>query len=169
MIAPSGGTTWTRILFERQVLGDDYWTKQAATKPTLFPSSAPASDAVVRGEVLIAPLIRNSIFSKKRDGAPVELVFPPEGVPLNPYAAGIPKVAKNPNAARLFLDWSLSEEGQTFTMREQGNFTSLKTPPTAVEGYDPAVTKAWLPEAGPFATLRDGWTEEWNKIYGYRQ
>ena len=37
VIAPSGGTTWTRIMFERQVLGDDYWKKQAATKPVLYP------------------------------------------------------------------------------------------------------------------------------------
>jgi len=25
VIGPSGGTTWTRIMFERQVLGEDYW------------------------------------------------------------------------------------------------------------------------------------------------
>ncbi len=30
VIAASGGTTWTRIMFERQVLGEDYWAKQAA-------------------------------------------------------------------------------------------------------------------------------------------
>ena len=58
VIAPSGGTTWTRIMFERQVLGTDYWAKQAATKPTLYPSSGPASDAVIRGEVQMAPVIR---------------------------------------------------------------------------------------------------------------
>src|SRR5712692_7934177 len=29
VIAPSGGTTWTRVMFERQVLGEDYWKKQA--------------------------------------------------------------------------------------------------------------------------------------------
>ena len=27
VIAASGGTTWTRTLFERQVLGEDYWKK----------------------------------------------------------------------------------------------------------------------------------------------
>src|ERR1700712_4954054 len=31
VFAQSGGTTWTRIMFERQVLGEDYWAKQAAT------------------------------------------------------------------------------------------------------------------------------------------
>ena len=51
MIAPSGGTTWTRAMFERQVVAEDYWKKQAATQPMLFPSNAPTSDALVRGEI----------------------------------------------------------------------------------------------------------------------
>src|SRR5271169_4910142 len=29
VFAQSGGTTWTRVMFERQVLGEDYWAKQA--------------------------------------------------------------------------------------------------------------------------------------------
>ena len=49
VFAQSGGTTWTRIMFERQVLGEDYWKKQAATDPVLFPSGAPMSDSMVRG------------------------------------------------------------------------------------------------------------------------
>src|ERR1043165_2094509 len=53
VVGPSGGTTWTRIMFERQVLGEDYWQKQAATQPALYPSGAPLSDSLVRGEVLI--------------------------------------------------------------------------------------------------------------------
>ena len=169
VIAPSGGTTWTRVMFERQVLGEEYWAKQAATKPTLYPSSAPATDAVIRGEVLIAPIIRNVIFPKQKDGAPVELVFPPEGIPIVPYASGIPKVSQRQNAARLFLDWCMSAEGQSWTMKEQGNLTSLRTPPTQLAGFDPKVHKLWLPEQKAFETLRDPWTEDWNKIYGYRQ
>ena len=41
VFAQSGGTTWTRIMFERQVLGEDYWAKQASTHPVLYPSGAP--------------------------------------------------------------------------------------------------------------------------------
>ena len=169
VIAPSGGTTWVRVMFERQVLGEDYWAKQAATKPTLYPSSAPTTDAVIRGEVSMAPIIRNVIFPKQKDGAPVELVFPVEGAPLCPYACGIPKSSTRQNAAKLFLDWCLSEEGQAFTMKEQGNFTSLNTPPVQLAGFDPAKNSVWLPEEKAFESLRDTWIPEWNKTYGYRQ
>lgn len=169
VIGPSGGTTWTRIMFERQVLGEEYWQKQAATKPVLFPSGAPLSDALVRGEVSIAPLLYNIVWTKKRDGAPVEIFFPPEGVPINPYASGIPKSAAHPNAAKLFLNWCLSDEGQTFMIKELGQLTSLKKAPAYPEGYDPKVVKVWVPNFEQYKKLHAAWMEDWNKTYGYRQ
>jgi iron(III) transport system substrate-binding protein len=169
VIGPSGGTTWTRVMFERQVVDPDYWKKQAATKPVLYLSNGPASDSLVRGEVQIAPLIYNAAYPKKRDGAPVAVVFGAEGVPIVPFAAGIPKTAANPNAARLFLDWNMSVDGQTFSIRDVGNLTSLKTPPYNPEGFDPKVQKVWLPKFQEFADLHDKWLEEWNVTYGYRQ
>src|SRR5436305_1841792 len=169
VIAQSGGTTWTRVMFERQVLGEDYWQKQAATKPVLFPSGAPLSDALVRGEVSIAPLLYNIVWTKKHDGAPVEIFFPPEGVPINPYASGIPKTAAHPNAAKLFLNWNLSDEGQTFMIKELGQLTFLKQAPAYPEGYDPKVVKVWVPNFEQYKKLHAAWMDDWNKTYGYRQ
>jgi iron(III) transport system substrate-binding protein len=169
VIAPSGGSTWTRIMFERQVLGEDYWARQAATKPKLYPSGGPLSDAITRGEILIAPLTYNAFYPKKRDGAPIEAIYPPEGIPILPYAAGITKSARRPNAAKLWLDWVLSDEGQMQSLRDQGNLTSLSSPPMTPHGFNPAVHKLWTPDYTAFQTLRDKWLEEWNKTYGYRQ
>ena len=135
----------------------------------LYPSGAPLSDSLVRGEVSIAPLLYNIIWTKKHDGAPVEAFFPPEGVPINPYASGIPKTAPHPNAAKLFLNWNLSEEGQTFMIKELGNLTSLKQAPAYPEGYDPKVVKVWVPNFEQYQKLHASWMEDWNKTYDYRQ
>jgi iron(III) transport system substrate-binding protein len=169
VVGPSGGTTWTRIMFERQTFGDDYWKKQAATQPVLFPSGAPTSDAMVRGEISIGVLLYNIAYIKKRDGAPVEAIFPSDGVPLNFYAAGVTKTAANPNAAKLFLNWCMSEEGQAFQIKELGYLTALKNAPLNPPGYDPKVIKTWVPNFEQYVKLRDEWIEEWNKTYGYRQ
>ncbi|HEU0081808.1 MAG TPA: extracellular solute-binding protein [Bradyrhizobium sp.] len=169
VFAASGGTTWTRIMFERQVLGEDYWKKQAATNPVLYPSGAPTADSLVRGEISIAPLLYNAIYPKQKDGAPIKIFFPPEGAPVNPYATGIPKTAKNPNAAKLFLNWCLSLEGQTFMIKELGNLTSLKTAPVYPEGFDPRIVKVWLPKFDEYVKYHAAWVEEWNKTYNYRQ
>ena len=169
VLAPSGGTTWTRAMFERQVVDPDYWKKQAATQPMLFPSNAPTSDALVRGEISIAPLLYNAIFPKLRDGAPVKVFFAPEGAPVTPFAAGIPKTAAHPNAAKLFMNWCLSEEGQSTMIKVIGNLTSLKKAPLYPEGFDPARVKVWVPNYDEFVKLQKSWLDEWNKVYGYRQ
>lgn len=169
VIAQSGGTTWTRIMFERQVLGEDYWAKQAATQPVLFPSGAPMSDAMVRGEIAMGPLIHSAVYPKKRDGAPLAVVFPPEGVPANPFASGIPKTAKNVNAAKLYMNWCMSKEGQAFMIKEQGNISSLKVLPFYPEGFDPKVVKLWYPNIDQYVKLHHDWVAEWDKTFGYRQ
>jgi len=169
VVGPSGGTTWTRIMFERQVLGEDYWKKQAALGITLYPSGAPTSDSLVRGEVSIAPLLYNIIYTKIVEGAPAEAIFAPEGVPIVPYADGIPKTSKSPNAAKLFMNWRLSKEGQSFQIEKLGNITSMKEPPMLPKGWDPKVIKVWVPEFKQFESLRDKWMDDWNKTYGYRQ
>jgi len=161
--------TWTRIMFERQVLGEDYWAKQAATHPILYPSGAPMSDALVRGEIGLGPLLYNAVYPKQKDGAPLKVVFPPEGVPANPYATGIPKTAAHPNAAKLYLNWCLSREGQAFMIKEQGNLTSLKVAPVYPEGFDPKVEKVWYPNFDQYVKLHADWVADWDKTFGYRQ
>ena len=156
-------------MFERQVLGEDYWKKQAALGITLYPSGAPTSDSLVRGEVSIAPLLYNIIYTKIVEGAPAEAIFAPEGVPIVPYADGIPKTSKSPNAAKLFMNWRLSKEGQSFQIEKLGNITSMKEPPMLPKGWDPKVIKVWVPEFKQFESLRDKWMDDWNKTYGYRQ
>jgi iron(III) transport system substrate-binding protein len=156
-------------MFERQVLGEDYWKKQAATNPALYPSGAPLSDALVRGEVSIAPLLYNIIYTKKRDGAPIEIFFPPEGVPLNFYASGVTKTAKSPNAAKLFLNWCMSDEGQAFMINNVGELTALKNPPAFPPGWDPKKIKTWAPKFDEYVKLHADWVAEWNKTYNYRQ
>ena len=169
VVGPSGGTTWTRIMFERQVMGEDYWAKQAALGIALYPSGAPTSDALVRGEISIAPLLYNIIYTKIVEGAPAEAIFAPEGVPIIPYADGITKTSKSPNAAKLFMNWRLSKEGQAFQIEKLGNISSMKEPPALPKGWDPKIVKVWVPEFKQFESLRDKWIEDWNKTYGYRQ
>lgn len=169
VVGPSGGTTWTRIMFERQVMGEDYWKKQAELGIALYPSGAPLSDALVRGEVSIAPLLYNIIYTKIVEGAPAEAIFAPEGVPIIPYADGITKASKSPNAAKLFMNWRLSRDAQAFAINKLGNITSLKDPPAYPKGWDPKTVKVWVPKFDEFEKLRASWLEDWNKTYNYRQ
>ena len=133
------------------------------------PAVDDVSFRIAAGEIVIAPLLYNAVFPKLRDGAPVKVFFAPEGAPVTPFAAGIPKTAAHPNAAKLFLNWCLSEEGQAMMIREIGNLTSLKVAPLYPDGFDPKIVKVWVPNYDEFVKLQREWLDEWNRIYGYRQ
>ena len=94
-------------------------------------------------------------------------MYPKEGLPATPGTAGIFKTAQNPNAAKLFLNWFLSLEGQN-TMVDQLGFASLlkgaKPPPGAT-----ADIKLWVPDNKEYEELRDAWIEEWNVMFGYKR
>lgn len=166
-VAISGGAPWTRAMFERQVLGEEYWARQAALKPQLYPSQAPMVDAMIRGEIALAPLVTSLAVPKVSEGAPIKWIFATEGAPITLFAAGIPKTAPNPNAARLFMNWSLSREGQEVYV-EQGSFTGMRDGPLP-PGVDWASLKTWLPDMGEYERLHKPWIEDWNRVYNYRQ
>ena len=123
----------------------------------------------MRGEFSIAPLVYNIIYPKERDGAPVKTFFPPEGVPIVPYGSGIPKTAQNPNAARLYMDWLLSEEGQIIPDQAAWQSDVAQGRRRCFRRASPRSTKVWVPKFAEFESLYGKWIEEWNKVYGYRQ
>ena len=92
-VVSAGGGPFNRAMFERKVLGEDYWTKQAALKPALFPSQAQMVDAMIRGEIAIAPLVTNLAIPLAAQGAPLKWFFAPEGVPVTVFCAGLAKGA----------------------------------------------------------------------------
>ena len=167
--AYTGGSTWSRVMFEMKVLGEEYWTEQAALKPRIYPTNAATADALVRGEVSLAPVSYPAIVPKVRDGAPLGHVFPIEGVPCFLFAAGITANAKRPAAASLYLDWCLSDEGQAFLIRELGHLTALKNPPATPPGLDPKTQKLWFPNRDESERIRSAALGVWAKAYGVRQ
>ena len=169
VVGPSGGTTWTRIMFERQVLGEDYWAKQAALGIALFPSGAPlpirwcAARSRSRRCSTTSSTPRSSRARRPRRSSR------PRACRSSPTPTALPSPSKSPNAAKLFMNWRLSKEGQAFQIAKLGNITSMKEPPSFPKGWDPKVIKVWVPNFDQFEKLREPWLEQWNKTYGYRQ
>ena len=166
-VVAAGGGPFNRAMFERKVLGEDYWVKQAALKPALFPSQAQMVDAMIRGEIAIAPLVTNLAIPLAAQGAPLKWFFAPEGVPVTVFCAGLAKGGRNPNAAKLFMDWAMSREGQAL-MVELGSFSALARAPMP-QGVDAGAIKTWYPDDAEIEAVFKSWTDDWNKAYNYRQ
>jgi len=94
-------------------------------------------------------------------------IIPAEGAIQVPSPTAIVKGSPHPNAAKLFLDWALSREGQAL-MVELGSFSSLREAPLP-PGVDAAAIKTWYPDDAEVEKVFKPWTDDWNKAYNYRQ
>lgn len=68
--------------------------------------------AVAGGEKAYGIVIDYMAFNAKRDGSPVDFVFPAEGVSAINQPVAILKTADNPEAAKAFIDFQLSRAAQ---------------------------------------------------------
>lgn len=91
--------------------------------------------AVAGGEKLYGFVVDFLPIRNMLDGAPVEFVFPAEGVSAVTEPAAILSTAQNPQAAKAFIDFLLSPEGQQLAA-DQGYLPAHPdiTPP---EGFPP--------------------------------
>jgi len=89
---------------------------------------------VAGGEKLYGMIVDFMPIREKAKGAPVEFVFPKEGVSAVTEPVAILKNTKNPDAAKAFVDFILSKEGQELATKQ---------------GYIPAHPAVALPAGYP--------------------
>jgi len=98
----------------RKLYGPDYWKKFAELKPRAFDSYVQQYDRLVNQQDKIIHTAQYSGYLElKEKGAPVAFVAPADGLPATPESWGVVADAPHANAARLYLDWFLSVQGQT--------------------------------------------------------
>ncbi len=92
--------------------GLEYMKKLAEQKPRLISGHTSLHKMVISGEVSVAVYMFGlRVVGDKDKGAPIEWVYPTEKTPALPNFAGVMKNAPHPNAARLMLEYTLSEAG----------------------------------------------------------
>jgi iron(III) transport system substrate-binding protein len=123
---------WTYLLERR--LGPEYIARFAAQKPVVMATGAQMVDGITRGEILLgAALDHWRGFGKAAQQSGLVAVYPSEGMPLTLAPVGIIAGAPHPNAARLFIDFILSQEGQRLLDTELYGMYSMRpdVPPPA--------------------------------------
>jgi iron(III) transport system substrate-binding protein len=119
-------TTFTVVSSLLQKMGPEegwkYFQALGKNVPFITKSSNDPQKKVAAGEMAVAivPLSKDLIKAKgkSQDSAAgktksqVQAVFPKDGIPWMPSAMAIFKNARNPEAAKAFIDWALSVEGQ---------------------------------------------------------
>ena len=100
--------------------GQEIEQKIADLKPFFAPQAGPIWTALDRGEYAIYfSAGHTDVISNRRAGAPVKQIDLSDGVGVTPIGQSLLKNAPHPTAAKLWIEWSLSEEGQTL-LAQQG-------------------------------------------------
>ena len=94
-------------------LDDDYFRRLAQNNLTIAATDKDAADMIVRGEGEVSPLILSLASASAAKGAPVKAAAAAEGtIAASGNTWSLIKNPAHPNAARVFLNWLLSAEGQ---------------------------------------------------------
>jgi iron(III) transport system substrate-binding protein len=82
--------------------------------------------ALSTGELLVGALLDYMIRDAKSKGSPVDYAWPAEGAVFIPSPIAVIHTSKNPEAAKAFVDYLLSKEGQA-SMVKLGNFIPVRS------------------------------------------
>lgn len=78
----------------------------------VLPKSSMTYQGVANGEYPIGLTFEQAAFEYLKGGAPIGLIYPSEGTAITLDGSAIIKNAPHPNAAKLFLDFTVSKEMQ---------------------------------------------------------
>ena len=118
------GIIMTHVLALVNVYGWDYFRDLAKNKLHIVQSANDPAGVVASGE---RPVGVNGAeyFDNKtwKQGNPIKIIYPKEGVPLVVSPVAIAKDAPHPNAAKLFTEFIFSKESQQLLADKEGLYT----------------------------------------------
>ncbi len=111
-LTSGAATVHMATLTANPTLGWDYYEKLAANGVTPKGGNGGTFKAVASGEKLYGMVVDFVPIRNKSKGSPVEFVFPKSGVSAVTEPVAILSTANNPDAAKAFINFLLSREGQ---------------------------------------------------------
>ena len=109
----SGAAAYNAGIFRNQaILGWNYFEKLKANDVTVVKGNGDVLKRVASGEKAYGIIVDYMAVRAKQQGSPIDFVYPKSGVTVITEPVAIAKTTQNPEAAKAFVDFTLSEEGQ---------------------------------------------------------
>lgn len=169
----TGGAMWSMVCFIRSQLKDgaEIFKSWGANAPIMYTSGGGLANALIAGEMFVTNMgVYSGYPAKYNQKAPIELVYPQSGFPLYIPAIGIVKQGRNPNAAKLMINWYLSADGQFLLSKIRGQWSLRNDVPPAPNLPPLSKLNHWIPDSKLYfdTELRNKWIQEANKVFDWR-
>ncbi|MCJ2023453.1 extracellular solute-binding protein [Methylobacterium sp. J-067] len=153
----------------RRLYGDGFWKDFAKQRPRGFDSRAQIFDRLAKGDDKICGMAEWAGYQLAKDkGAPVRFVVPEDGAPTATLATGLATKAPHPQAARLFLDWLMSQRGQAVYQNNPFYYypSLRRDAPPMPGGANLREYKLLFPDIEKLAQSHSAFVKEWNGMMG---
>jgi iron(III) transport system substrate-binding protein len=125
---------------QREVLDVDYFRAMAAMKPSFLIRSEQVAGRLVAGEDLMAfSGMPTRAYQFNQKGARLKFLIPEEGAVLLPQSMFILAKAPHANAAKLWVDFILSETGQTIVVKGEAMVSGRRGFKSPLPEYAPSI------------------------------
>ena len=115
------GCTGIWALALTKTYGWDYFEKLAKNNPRIGRSGNDPVTLIDAGECLVGPAPGNTAFQQVDKGNPIVPVYPIDGATLCLGPSSVMASAPHPNAARLFMEWLMSEDFSRLSVANHGD------------------------------------------------
>jgi len=164
--ATAGGCAEAVWYVLEQEFGVRFWQEVAARKPIITTSNGLMIQMLARGEVMVTTMLDVAARPQMKRGAPVQMVYPVDGVAPCVFVSGVTKKAPHPNAARLWLNWTLSAMGQDVWVRELDLFSLREGAPEPAGVRRQDVNIKWF-NPRFLVSNRDAFVKRWTEVFNY--
>jgi len=106
------------VWFGTPELGEPWLEELAANEPVIAESNGPVSQAVASGTQPVGVVVDYLVRDLAAAGSPIAVSYPSEGVPFVAQPAGIFADSDEPEASAAFIDFLVSEAGQTLAVEQ---------------------------------------------------
>ena len=122
--ASKSGSSYTLLITWLTIYGKNEtgwkFVEDLLRQCVVLPKSSMTYQGVANGEYPIGLTFEQAAFDYLKGGAPIGLIYPSEGTAITLDGSAVIKNAPHPNAAKLFLDWTVSKEMQQLMVERFG-------------------------------------------------
>ena len=174
MADPSvSGTNYAMVSGLIQSMGEekswDYFSRLMDNVPFLAKRGSEPANKVNAGEFALGIVPMSGEFFAMEKQSPVTLYYPEDVIPWVPAPVSIFKNAENLDAAKAFVDWALSLEGQKFIQQQDPRYMTRPEVGGVAELKDMDSSKLVELNMDLVGNDRDAILTKWDEMFGSKK
>jgi iron(III) transport system substrate-binding protein len=120
--ADKSGSSYMQLATVLNIYKDRGWNvyKGILTNFVISGSSSAVPRFVNDGELAVGITLEDNAYRYVEGGGPVKIVYPEDGTTAAPDGIALVKGAPHPEAAKRFIDWTLSKQAQDYLVQQMG-------------------------------------------------